>query len=328
MKDMTEGKKHIMQNKNTSVIGVMLLLICAFVWGTTFVAQSTAADTMGPFTYLFSRSIIATVFLSILVIIFDHMGKVTHRPENAEEKRNLRIGGFLCGVILCYASFFQQYGIAFTTVGKAGFITAFYIVMVPVLGIFLGKRPSKLLSISVLLALLGLYFLCMTGSFSLERGDTLVLLCALVFSFHILTVDHFSPLVDGVRLSRNQFLVVTILSFINMLLFEKPTVQMILSGWFPILYAGIMSSGIGYTFQILGQEKVNPTLASLLMSLESVFSAISGAIVLGERMSGRELLGCILVFSAVILAQLPTRPKDSSMNLDMFRHKNHNISEC
>lgn len=218
-------------------------------------------------------------------------------------------GGILAGVFCGLASFLQQYGIAFTTAGKAGFLTAFYIVLVPVIGIFLGRRPTIFLSLAVALALIGLYFLSLQGGLHLQRGDALVLSCALVFSIQILIVDRYAGLIDGVRLSFIQFLTITVMSLVGMLIFERPDPQVFADGWLPILYAGVLSSGVGYTFQILGQARVNPTLASILMSLESVFSAISGAVILHERMSVREILGCCLVFSAVILAQLPTPGK-------------------
>lgn len=295
-----------MQEKKSSLSGVLFLIIGAFVWGTTFVAQDAAADQMGAFTYLFGRSVVAIVFLGLLIIILDRTGKVTAPPQTPAERKLLWKGGVLAGIFCGLASFLQQYGIAFTTAGKAGFLTAFYIVLVPVISIFLGRRPTVFLSIAVVLALFGLYFLCMkTGSFALQKGDAIVLSCALVFSIQILIVDRYAGLVDGVRLSFIQFLTITVLSGIFMLIFERPDPQIFVDGWLPILYAGVLSSGVGYTFQILGQARVNPTLASILMSLESVFSVISSTLILHERMSGREALGCCLVFSAVILAQLP-----------------------
>ena len=277
-----------MQEKKTSLSGVLFLLIGAFVWGTTFVAQDAAADQMGAFTYLFGRSLVAVVFLGILILILDRAGKVTAPPASRAERKGLWKAGILVGIFCGLASFLQQYGLAYTTAGKAGFLTAFYIVLVPVIGIFLGRRPSVFLSLAVILALAGLYFLCMQGSLHLQKGDAIVL-------------------------SFIEFLTITVLCFICMFIFEKPSLAVLLRGWGPILYAGILSSGVGYTLQILGQERVNPTLASILMSLESVFSAISSAILLHERMSHREVLGSVLVFSAVILAQLPTPGKKREM---------------
>ncbi len=302
-----------MQEKKTSLSGVLFLLIGAFVWGTTFVAQDAAADQMGAFTYLFGRSLVAVVFLGILILILDRAGKVTAPPASRAERKGLWKAGILVGIFCGLASFLQQYGLAYTTAGKAGFLTAFYIVLVPVIGIFLGRRPSVFLSLAVILALAGLYFLCMQGSLHLQKGDAIVLSCAFVFSIQILIVDRYAGLVDGVRLSFIEFLTITVLCFICMFIFEKPSLAVLLRGWGPILYAGILSSGVGYTLQILGQERVNPTLASILMSLESVFSAISSAILLHERMSHREVLGSVLVFSAVILAQLPTPGKKREM---------------
>lgn len=303
--------------QKTSPKHALLLLLAAFVWGTTFVAQDAAADTIEPFTFLFSRSIIACLFLSLVIRIFDKKGIVTKKPSNPSEKKYLLTGGILCGCVLCFASYMQQAGMAYTTAGKAGFITALYIIFVPIAGIFFKKYPSPLLILSVILAVIGFYFLCLTESFSLSPGDARVLICSFAFTGHILVIDHFSPKVDGIRLSLLQFLVVSLLSFILMLLFEHPDPALILRCSFPILYAGIMSSGIGYTCQILGQEKVNPTIACLLMSLESVFSVLSSWLILGENMSSREILGCILVFAGVILAQLPSPfPKKTSKKAD------------
>jgi drug/metabolite transporter (DMT)-like permease len=291
--------------QKTSAKHAFLLLLAAFVWGTAFVAQDTAADTIEPFTFLCMRSIIACIFLFFMIRIFDKKGIVTQKPKTASAKKTLWTGGILCGIILCFASYMQQAGMTYTTAGKAGFITALYIIFVPIVGIFFKKYPSPLLIASVILAIIGFYFLCLTESFSLSAGDSMILICSFIYTAHIMVIDHFSPQVDGVRLSFIQFLMVAILSFFFMLFFEHPTLSSIQSAMVPILYAGIMSSGIGYTCQILGQEKVNPSIACLLMSLESVFSVLSGWIILGENMSGREVLGCILVFAGVILAQLP-----------------------
>ncbi len=289
-----------------SIKNAFLLLLAAFVWGTTFVAQDTAADTIEPFTFLFLRSIIACFFLSAVIRIFDKKGIVTEKPESPEKRKTLLIGGLCCGCILCFASYMQQSGMAYTTAGKAGFITALYIIFVPIAGIFFGKFPSPLLILSVILAVIGFYYLCLTDSFSLSPGDARVLICSVAFTAHIMVIDHFSPKVDGIRLSLLQFMVVSLLSCILMLVFEHPDLSLIRRCLIPIFYAGIMSSGIGFTCQILGQEDVNPTVASLLMSLESVFSVLSSWLILGERMTSREILGSILVFSGVILAQLPS----------------------
>lgn len=241
--------------------------------------------------------------------------KKGNRPEKAgnsvEEKKaqnkTLLLGGICCGVALCIASNLQQFGIKYTTVGKAGFITAMYIIIVPVIGIFLEKTTGLRIWVSVLLAVGGLYLLCMTEGFSIAFGDLLVLLCAVMFSVHILVIDYFSPKVDGVRMSCIQFFVSGILSGVAMLIFEQPNLGAILQAWMPILYAGVMSCGVAYTLQIVGQKDMDPTIASLILSLESVVSVLAGWVILGQKLSSKELFGCVLMFAAIILAQLPDR---------------------
>ena len=199
-------------------------------------------------------------------------------------------------------------GLQYTTVGKAGFITALYIVLVPILGVFFHKKVGLKIWGSVVIAIVGLYLLCMTGSFCLELGDLLILICAFCFSGHILVIDHFSPKVDGVQMSCIQFFTAAVLSTVRMLFVDgMPTVQDVLLSWIPVLYCGVMSSGVAYTLQIIGQKGVNPTIASLVMSLESVIAVLAGWIILGESMSSREILGCVLMFSAIVLAQLPDK---------------------
>ena len=215
------------------------------------------------------------------------------------------IGGICCGLALCAASNFQQFGIAHTTVGKAGFITALYVVIVPILGLFFKKKVSIVVWFSVALSVVGLYLLCMTdSSFKLAFGDTLVLICALLFSIHIMVIDHFSPKGDGVVISCIQFFVAGMVSGILMLIFENPTIAGILAAWMPILYAGVLSSGVAYTLQIVGQKDMNPTIASLIMCLESVVSALAGWLLLNQALSARELAGCALMFAAIVLAQI------------------------
>ena len=292
---------------------LFLLFLAALLWGTTFVAQSIGADVVGPFTYLAGRSWIAVAFLTPVVHgmdrFFSRRGIDNRRPRNTKERRYLIMAGCLSGFMLCSASAAQQIGIAYTTASKAGFITALYVVIVPLLSIVLGKRPSKQIWFCVLLALAGMYLLCMTReSLHLERGDIWELLCAFLFAAEILIVYHYSSRVDAVRLSRMQFLVMALLSTAVMLLTEHPTAGNLRAGLGAMLYAGVVSSGIAYTLQIFGQEGVNPSLASLVMSLESVFSALSGWLILGERLNLRELSGCVLMFASIVLAQLDLRP--------------------
>lgn len=288
----------------------LLLLLTATIWGVAFVSQSVGMDYVGPFTFNAVRSLIGAAVLIPCIALLKKMSKREEAQEELhkkEDKRTLLKGGICCGVILAAASSFQQFGIMHTTVGKAGFITAMYIILVPLLGIFFKKKVGIRVGISVAAAVVGLYLLCMTESFRLEAGDTLVLICALIFSVHIMVIDHFSPLADGVKMSCIQFLTCGVLCGICMFLFEKPSISMILAAWKPILYAGVMSCGVGYTLQIVGQRGMNPTVASLIMSLESVISVLAGFVLLGEVLSRRELFGCVLMFAAIILAQLPDR---------------------
>ena len=221
------------------------------------------------------------------------------------------LGGICCGVALCAASNFQQIGMLHTTVGKAGFITALYVVIVPILGLFLRKRVPALIWFCVVLSVAGLYLLCMPkGAFTLAQGDVLVLICALLFSFHILIIDYFSPKGDGVVISCIQFFVCGILSGIIMLFVENPTFANIMDAKWSILYAGALSSGVAYTLQVVAQKGVNPTVASLILCLESVVAVLAGWIILGDKLTSRELAGCILMFVAIVLAQLPTPKKE------------------
>lgn len=297
--------------KRTSWRNPLLLLLTAVIWGVAFVAQSVGMDYIGPFTFNCVRSIIGGIVLIPCIWLLDRMkghgdgGKTGSSGESKEEKQVLLTGGICCGAALFLASNLQQFGIKYTTVGKAGFITALYIVLVPVLGIFLKKAIGLKVWISVALAVAGLYLLCITDGFSIGKGDFLVLLCALVFSIHILVIDYFSPKTDGVRLSCIQFLVCGILSGIGMLLTESPSLTAVLQAWMPILYAGVMSCGVAYTLQIIGQKGMDPTVASLILSLESVVSVLAGWLLLGQKLSVRELSGCVLMFIAIILAQLP-----------------------
>ena len=301
--------------KKTSWRSSLLLFLAAFIWGTAFVAQSVGMDYIEPFTFSCVRSIVGSLFLIPCICFLDRIKgegstnrqRTKNREEEAKKKKVLLQGGVCCGLILFVASNLQQFGIKYTSVGKAGFITALYIVLVPILGIFIGKKIGLRMWISVFLAVVGLYLLCITGGFSIGKGDFFVLLCACVFSFHILAVDYFSPKTDGVRMSCIQFLVCGVLSGIGMLIKEKPDIGAILQAWMPILYAGVLSSGVAYTLQIISQKDLDPTVASLIMCLESVVSVLAGWVLLGQKLSTRELLGCGLMFAAIILAQLPAK---------------------
>lgn len=290
----------------------LLLLLTAFIWGVAFVAQSVGGEQVGCFTFNGVRSLIgAAVLLPVIFFLDVRKKKELGEKEFQAQKGDLKtllLGGLCCGVMLCIASNFQQYGISFTTVGKAGFITALYIIIVPVLGLFMKKKVGMKIWIGVALSTLGLYLLCMTSeSFSISKGDLLVLICAGFFSLHILIIDYFSPKCDGVRLSCIQFLICGIISMVMAFVVESPNLTAILSGWLPILYAGVMSCGVAYTLQIVGQKNMDPTVASLILSLESVFSVLAGWMILNQSLSGREILGCVLMFGAIILAQLPEK---------------------
>ena len=305
-----------MKRKERLHIG--LLFAAAVIWGTAFVAQRIGAEHVGAWTYLASRSWVAVIFLTPVVRIFDRFyerrGLDSRRPKNREERKQLILAGILCGASLCAASAAQQIGIAYTSASKAGFITALYVVIVPLLSMLFRKRPSPRIWVCVLIALIGMYLLCMTAErLSLEIGDAWELACAFLFAVEIMAVDHYSPLMSGIRLSRMQFLVMAILSTVMMFLTENPTAESLRLALPAILYAGILSSGVAYTFQILGQDGVNPSLASLVMSLESVFAALTGWLILHERLQPRELCGCVLMFAAIVLAQIePSSLKKTS----------------
>ena len=291
-----------------------MLLLAAFIWGSAFVAQSVGMDYVEPFTFNCVRSIVGGLVLIPCIYLLGKLKSPEERTRAVQmDRKTLLAGGVSCGVILCLASNAQQIGIQYTSVGKAGFITALYIVIVPILGIFLKRRCGWKVWVSVLIALIGFYLLCMVGGFSLERGEVWLLMCAVLFSFHILIIDHFSPMVDGVKMSCIQFFTSGLLSGIAMLVTENPDIANILAAWVPILYAGVLSSGVAYTLQIVGQKNYNPTVATLLLSLESVFSVLTGWVVLHQKLSVRELCGCVLIFIAVILAQLPEREKKGSV---------------
>jgi len=288
-------------------------VLAAFIWGTAFVAQSIGADYVEPFTFNAARSAVAFLFLLALCGLLhlrrkrDFEGEARPAPSS---RRDLLLGGFCCGAALTVATNLQQKGLETTSSGKAGFITALYIVIVPIAGIFLKKKAPRTIWISVALAVVGLYCLCIQENFSISAGDFYVLLCSLCFSAHILAIDYFTQKVDGVELSCAQFLVAAVLSAVGMLVTETPTLEGLRLCLGPILYVGVFSSGVAYTLQILAQKDSNPTVVSLLLSLEAVFATLAGAVVLGDRMNGKEYFGCVVMLVAVVLAQLPTSRKE------------------
>lgn len=312
------------QVKTHKLRNTFFLFLTAMIWGAAFVAQSVSMDYIGPFTFICLRSVIGGLFLIPVIIVLDGIRKKSQNEsadvvnsENilhieTEEKQRLSWknkqlieGGIVCGIFLFFANCFQQTGIQYTTVGKAGFITTFYIIIVPLIGLFFKKYCGILTWIGVVVALAGLYFLCITQKLTIQRGDALILCCSVLYAGQILAIDHYNPFVDGVKMSCIQFLTGGILGAVFMLLFENPSLAMILSAAGPILYTGIMSTGVGYTLQIVGQKGLNPTVAALILSLESVFSALSGYLFLHQVLTTRELIGCVLMFIAIVLAQLP-----------------------
>ena len=312
------------QVKTHKLRNTFFLFLTAMIWGAAFVAQSVSMDYIGPFTFICLRSVIGGLFLIPVIIVLDGIRKKSQNEsadvvnsENilhieTEEKQRLSWknkqlieGGIVCGIFLFFANCFQQTEIQYTTVGKAGFITTFYIIIVPLIGLFFKKYCGILTWISVVIALAGLYFLCITQKLTIQRGDALILCCSVLYAGQILAIDHYNPFVDGVKMSCIQFLTGGILGAVFMLLFENPSIAMILSAAGPILYTGIMSTGVGYTLQIVGQKGLNPTVAALILSLESVFSALSGYVFLHQVLTTRELIGCVLMFIAIVLAQLP-----------------------
>lgn len=294
--------------KKSQLGNSLLLLLTATIWGSAFVAQSVGMEHVGPFTFTFSRSIIGGIIL-LPCILF--LGKWKKGFATKVEW----IGGICCGIALCIASNLQQVGMQYTTVGKAGFITALYVVLVPVFGIFMRKRVSLFIWGCVAVSVVGLYLLCMPeGTFALSIGDLLVLLCAVLFSVHILVIDHFSPQGDGVVISSIQFFTCGVISAIPMIFFETPSLGSMLDAKWSILYAGVLSSGVAYTLQVVAQKNVNPTVASLIMCLESVVAVLAGWLILGQAMSSREIWGCVLMFVAIVFAQLPVSEKRKERN--------------
>ena len=290
-----------------------MLLIAAILWGTTFVAQSEGMEYVGPLTYQATRSVLGGLFLIPIILFGDMMKKKkgTYIAPTKNTKKKTLLVGVLCGIILTVAALLQQYGIALgTTSDKAGFITALYIVLVPVYGLFLKKKAHPIVWVSVGVAVAGLYFLCIQGDLTVLPCDLVTLCCAAVFALHIVAIDNLAAPLDGVRISCIQFFTSAVISGIAMFIFEEPSMSAIMSGWVTIAYAGILSSGVAYTLQILGQQRTDPAVASILMSLESLF-AVVGTIVFTALLASpklptaREWIGCALMFAAIMLTQLP-----------------------
>lgn len=306
--------------KRRSVKNPLLLLLTAIIWGAAFVSQKAGMDYVGPFTYNGVRSLLGGLVLLPVIPLLDRLRSVGGAPFDKGTRRDIVLGGVLCGLALFVGSSLQQLGILLqepgTNVGKAGFITACYTVIVPVLGLFLKKRPPALVWVGVGVAVVGFFCLSLMDGLLAGQGlglglsDLLLLLCSVAFSVHILIIDHFSPLADGVRMSCIQFFVCGLLCVPFMLLLEKPAVTDILACRLPIAYAGVMSCGVAYTLQVAAQKGVHPAVASLILSLESVFSVLAGYVLMpGSSLSMWELIGCALVFGAVLLVELAPQKK-------------------
>lgn len=290
--------------------GILCPLLAAFIWGSAFVAQSVGADSVDPFTFCATRSWIGAAMLLLLSFLFRKRIIIPDEHRHTYY-RDLLWGGLACGVTLTIATILQQAGISETAAGKAGFITSLYVVLVPIFGLFCRRRASLTVWVSTAIALVGLYLLCVTGDFSIQSSDALIVLCAVFFAVQILLVDRL-PHLNGMHLCCAQLTVVAVVSTVLAFLFEQPITTLATANWFPMVYCGVFSSAIAYTLQIVSQKDANPTVVTLLLSTESVFSVLCGWIVLGDVISSRESIGCVLMFGAVILANLPA---------DLFKKK-------
>lgn len=299
--------------KKNKIIGSVMLAVAAFIWGVAFVAQEKGAEHISPMWFVCLRNILGATVLLPVIFFNDRKRKKdnTFKPLNGKkEKKLFWIGAMFCGLSLCVASFFQQLGMTLgTSSGKAGFITALYILMVPIISVFLRKKIRPVIWFCVSIAIVGLYLLCVSEN-NIQASDFVVLICALCFAIQILIVEHVSSGLDGVKLSAAQFMFAAIFAFIYSVFFEEITIEQIQAGLIPLLYAGICSSGIAFTFQTVGQQRLsNPTVASLIMSFESVFSVLAAAAILRQVPTIKEGIGCVIMFTAIIIAQLPEKKK-------------------
>lgn len=306
--------------KSQKLKGNLILLITSFIWGTSFIAQSKGVEDISPFAFTGIRSVLGgTVLLPVIASL--HFYNKKQGVTTAGRTKTLITGGIVCGVLLCLASTLQTTGMIYTSPGKSGFITALYMVIIPIIGLFTNKKPGPLIWMSVVIATIGLYLMCIDSTLTINKGDVLTFICAFLFSGHILAIDYFSPKVDGVKLACLQFFVCGIINIICMFIFEQPKLDPILGCWASIGYSGIMSCGVAYTLQIIGQKYTDPASASILMSLESVFATLATVVLVacgwqltGGALSAREITGCVLMFAAIILVQLPELRKGTSVS--------------
>ncbi len=303
--------------KKNRMRGNVLLLLAAFIWGLSFVAQSEGMKYIGPFAFIGVRSMLAGVSLAAFLGVRHCVTSGRNRQKKTEEipseangteKKTVLLGGVCCGLVLLVSTMLQQFGIAHTNEpGKAGFLTALYLIIVPLAGIFFRKKIGAKVWIAVLLATCGMYLLCMKAGVGIATGDLLLFFCAFGFAGHILIIDYFAPKVDGVLMSCIQFLLCGVLALIGMFLTEDVTIPQILNAWLPLVFSGVLSGGVAYTLQIVAQKDTEPAVATILMSLESVFAVVGEWMVLGQMLSVRELIGCTLMFIGIILTQLPEK---------------------
>lgn len=293
----------------------LLLFLGSMIWGTAFVAQSQSIGKIGPNYFNACRFFLGIIVLLPLIFFLSYKRRsllsensdvpAASREMRALEKKNLIKGGTICGIFVFFASGLQQIGLQYTTAGKSGFLTALYILLVPIFGLLLGQRISKIMAVALPLAILGMYLLCIKEGFSINKGDVITVFSAVCYALQILAVDRYAPRVDSIKLACFQFFIAGLLSLITAFFIEDVGLQPILAAWPQIFYLGVFSSSIAYTFQIIGQKGVSPAVASLIMSLESVISVLSGWIFLGDVLSAKEILGCVLMFTAILLAQIP-----------------------
>jgi len=305
-----------MHSKNLK--GNLILLLTAFIWGLSFIAQSKGVEQISPIAFNGIRCLLGAIVLIPVIAILDN-GKKKKGVAVQGFNKTLIKGGVICGILLCAATTLQTAGMIYTSPGKSGFITAMYMILVPIIGLFFGKKPRFIIIISVAVAVCGMYLMCIEPGFSINNGDILTAICSLIFAFHIIAIDHFSPKVDGVKLAFTQFFVCGLINIIWMLFDEIPKPENVYNCMTSIAYSGVMSCGVAYTLQIVGQKYTDPTSASIIMSLESVFATLTTVILIslgweltGGALSIKEIVGCILMFVAIILVQLPEKSRKLS----------------